>query len=93
MTQRIRKNDGKSIVLILPLQIGASSKDYRFEFRIASVERLPWKDYRPLKLIPPPPTKKTSVAWTDEITTAIVIVGMLGFVAFMVSLKKQPVSE
>jgi hypothetical protein len=93
VAQAIKKNVGKSIVLILPLQIGASSRDYRFEFRIASVKRVPWKSYRPPTPVPRPPAKKSSVGFADEITTAIVIVGMLGFVGFMVSLKKEPVSE
>jgi hypothetical protein len=93
MAKAIKKNVGKSIMLTLPLQIGSSSKEYRFEFRIISVKRILWKDYRPPKPIPPPPKKKTRIELTEQITTAIFIVGMLGFVAFMVSLKKQPVSE
>jgi hypothetical protein len=93
MAQTIEKNVGKSIVVILPLQFGAIAKEYRFEFRVVSVKRVLWKDYHPPKPIPPPPTKKTNAELEDEITTAFIVVGLLGFVAFLVSLKKQPVAE
>ncbi len=93
MAQAIQKNVGKSIVVIFPIQFGTTSKEYRFEFRIVSVKQILWRDFRPAKPIPPPPTKKTRIELADEITTAFIIVGLLGFAAFMISLKKTPVVE
>jgi hypothetical protein len=92
MAQTIEKNVGKSIVLNLPLQFGHRLQAYRFEFRIVSVKPILWRDYRPPTPVPPPP-KRTGSDLQDEITTAFIVVGLLGFVAFMVSLKKQPVAE
>lgn len=93
MAQTIQNNVGKSIVIILPLQFGNNTKAYRFEFHIVSVKQILWRDYKPPRPIPPPSPKKTSIELADEITTAFIIVGLLGFAAFMISLKKQPVTE
>ena len=93
MARTIQNNVGKSIVVLLPLQFGKTIKEYRFQFQIVSVKQILWRDYHPAKPIPQPPTKKTKIELADEVTTAFIIVGLLGFVAFMVSLKKTPVVE
>ena len=93
LAQAIQKNVGKSIVAILPIQFGVRFKEYRFEFRIVSVKQISWRDFHPTNPIPPPPTKKPRIELADEITAAFIIVGLLGFAAFMISLKKQPVTE
>ncbi len=93
MAQTIAGNVGKSIVLTLPLQFGATTKEYRFEFRIVSVKQILWSDYHPPKRNPPPPPKRTSAQVADQVTTAFIVVGILGFAAFMISLKKSPVVE
>jgi len=93
VAQNIQQNVGKHVVLIFPLLYGNNVREYRFEFSIVSVKRIPWRDARPAKPFPPPPTRKTRIELVDEITTAFIIVGMLGFVAFMISRKKEPVAE
>lgn len=93
IAKAIARNVGKPIVLILGLQAGSSQRDYKFEFRVSSVAEIQWKDYRPPKRNPPPQRQRSVVMLADEITAAFIIVGLLGFAAFMVSLKKQPVTE
>ncbi len=93
MADAIAKNVGKLLVLMLPLQFGSVRKEYRFEFKIVSVKRILWKNYRPPKRNPPPPPKQTHVQSADVVTSAIIIAGLLGFVAIMASLKKTPVAE
>jgi hypothetical protein len=93
MKGTIEKNVGKSLALILPLKFGSAPKEYRFQFRIVSVKPVLWRDYRPSLPVPPPPPRQTGADLEDEITTAFIVVGLLGFAAFMISLKKQPVAE
>lgn len=90
--RKISENVGKSVVLMLPLQFGNSMADYRFEFQVTAVRPIAWSDYRPPRRNPPG-SARTGISVGDEITTAFITVGLLGFVAFMVSLKKNPVSE
>ena len=85
-------NLGKNIVLMMRLQCGDSLVDYRYDFQVASVTEVAWNNYHPPKRNPPAVRRPEAVV-ADEITTAIVVVGMLGFIAFMVSLHKSPVSE
>jgi hypothetical protein len=89
----IMRNIGKSITFILPLKIGNSEKDYLFAFKVDTIRQVSWKDYQPPKRNPPPIPNKSKMPSTNEISTAIVIVGVLGFVAFLISLNKAPLSE
>ncbi len=90
--RKIAQNVGKEIVLLLPLQFGDIERDYRFDFRVVSVTPIAWSDYQPPRRTPPVQPKQP-LSMGDEITTAFISVGLLGFVAFMVSLKKDPVAE
>ena len=92
IAKKIARNVGKEIELVLPLQFGVAEKDYRFDFKIVSVTPIAWSDYRPPRRNPPVQPKQ-ALSVGDEITTAFISVGLLGFVAFMVSLKKDPVAE
>jgi hypothetical protein len=87
----IAANVGKALVLILPLQIGGREKKYRFEFRVITVKKIAWKNYRLPKRLPPIPQKSPSYA--PELIAAFIAVGVLGFVSFLVSLKKDPLAE
>ncbi len=91
--EAIEKNIGKSIVLNLPLEFGGRIVEYRFVFTVTSVKRIPWSDVRtPSRSVPPTP-KEGSAEIEDQVTTGFIVVGLLGFVIFMVSLKKEPVVE
>lgn len=93
MAKSITQSVGKEIAVGLPLLFGDSPLDYRFTFRVVSVRQILWRDYRQPKEIPPPPVRKVQVDLSDQITAAFIAVGILGFVAFMVSLRKTPVAE
>ena len=89
----IARNVGTSIVFMLPLQFGSVRREYRFEFKVVSVRQIAWKNYRPPKRNPPPLPKQPRIQNSDVVTSAIIIVGLLGFVGLMASLKKTPVAE
>ncbi len=84
---------GQRVSLILPLQFGSAEKDYRFDFEVAFVNRIAWKDYQPLQRIPPPPAPQQSQSSIDQMTAALIVVGVLGFAAYLITLKKNPPTE
>ncbi len=90
--KKIERNVGKEVVFMLSLQFGGRLTDYKFVFRVASVTPIAWRDYKPPRRNPPVQPKQ-GLSIGDEITTAFISVGLLGFVAFMVSLKKDPIAE
>jgi hypothetical protein len=53
---------------------------------------MPWKNYHPVKRIPEPPTLP-SHPLLDNVTTAILVVGVLGFSAYLITSKKNPPTE
>lgn len=89
----ILRSPGQTVTLVFPVQFGGIEKRYQFDFEIASVNRIPWKDYQPVKRIPPPPNPKRSPAVLDQVTTAVIVVGVLGFTAYLISVKKNPPTE
>jgi hypothetical protein len=89
----IMKNIGKSIVLVLPIQFGTAHKDYLFNFRVEAVHKIAWSDYRRPRRNPPPTPQRPKASVTDQVTTAIVAVGLLGFAAYIMTIKKDPLSE
>lgn len=89
----ILTNVGRTVELVLRLQFGNVQKDYRFGFQVASVREISWDDYRPPKRIALSPTKKIHAELGREFTTAFIVVGFLVFVVFMLSLRKEPVSQ
>ena len=93
LANAIMKNLGKSIKLVLPLRIGSEMKTYVFEFVVESVHQIAWNDYRPQRRKPPPIAKKPQKSVTDQVTIAIIAVGLLGFAAYAITLKKDPISE
>ncbi len=91
--KEIQQSIGRAISFILPLEAGGVNKTYHFEFQVVSVEHISWKNYHPVKREPPPPQKQEGLQYLDQVTTAIIAVGLLGFAAFVLSVKKSPPSE
>ena len=89
---KILKSVGKSITLLLPLQIGKVQKDYEFEFQVASVSKIQWQDYTPVRRVPQPPDPPKSHT-IEGVTAAVIVVGVLGFSAYMLTAKKNPAPE
>jgi hypothetical protein len=91
--QLILKNVGQRISLLLPMMFGSTTKNYKFDFQVDSVKRIPWKEYNPIKRIPPQPKPERAITALDNVTTAVIVVGVLGFSAYVLSLKKNPPAE
>ena len=87
--EAIKRQVGKTVLLTLPLMFGSSQKDYIFEFQVTSVTGLPWNKYQPPKRSPPPPQKDASFLALDQVTTGIIVAGLLGFSAFLLTLSKD----
>lgn len=93
LEESIQKSIGQQITFILPMTFGLTPKDYRFNFQIDTVKRIAWKDYIPTKRVPAPPNPEHAVIALDNVTTAVIMVGVLGFSAYVLSVKKSPPSE
>jgi len=93
LKETILKSAGKQVSLLLPVTFGTTDKNYEFYFQVDSVKRIPWKNYVPLKREPAPPHPKHGIIALDNVTTAIIVVGVLGFSAYVLSIKKNPPSE
>lgn len=89
----IQNSIGQRIGLLFPINFGSNEHTYEFDFVVDSVKRIPWKEYIPTKRIPSPPPPKKGILGLDNVTTAIVVVGILGFSAYIISMKKNPPSE
>jgi hypothetical protein len=93
LQESIMKSVGRRIGFLLPITFGSTAKNYEFEFQVDSVKRIPWKNYKPFQRIPEPPSPKHQVSGLDNVTTAIITVGILGFSAYVLSVKKSTPSE
>ena len=93
MREAIKKNIGQKISLMLPILFGSTVNNYRFDFQVDTVKQIAWKDYTPLKRIPAPPKSVHAGSALNNVTTAVIIVGFLGFSAYVLSLKKNPPAE
>jgi hypothetical protein len=93
LRELIKKNIGTRIGLLLPITFGSTAKNYEFDFQVDSVKQIQWKDYEPLQRIPAPPNPRRGVLGLDNVTTAVIVVGVLGFSAYVLSMKKNPPSE
>jgi hypothetical protein len=92
LREHIHHSVGQQVGLILPLAFGTAIKNYEFDFQIDSVKQLPWKDYHPVKRIPEPPVPPSHPV-LDNITTAIIVVGVLGLSTYLITSKKNPPTE
>jgi hypothetical protein len=93
LQKSIQKNVGQRISLLLPMMFGPTAKNYKFDFQVDSVKQIAWKDYVPITRVPAPPNPKHAVTALDNVTTAVIIVGVLGFSAYVLSIKKDPPVE
>ena len=93
LQESIEKRSGQLICLVLPIVFGSRVENYGFDFQVDSVKRIDWKDYVPTKREPAPPSPKHSLLVLDNVTTAVIMVGVLGFSAYLLSVKKSSPSE
>ena len=93
LQESIKKNVGQRINLMLPMMFGSAVRNYKFDFQVDSVKRIPWKDYVPVKRVPVAPNTKPAKTTLDHVTTAVIVVGVLGFSAYVLSIKKSPPIE
>lgn len=89
----IRGSVGKQVSVILPLTFGGREEIYEFAFRVTSVRTIAWRNYRPVTRIPAPPVLQKPAGPLDQVTVAIIALGVLGFVAFIVSVAKDTPRE
>jgi hypothetical protein len=93
LQESIMKSAGQRVGFSLPVMFGSAVKNYEFDFQIDSVNKILWKDYEPFQRIPAPPNPKRTLLGLDNVTTAVIAVGVLGFSAYVLSVKKNPPSE
>ena len=93
LQESIQKSAGERMSLMLPIIFGSTAKNYKFDFQVESVQRIAWKDYVPLKRVPAPPYPRHPATALDNVTTAVIVVGVLGFSAYVLSVKKSPPVE
>jgi hypothetical protein len=91
--ESINKSVGRQIGFLLPISFESKTKNYEFDFQVDSVKRISWKDYEPVQRIPAPQNTKHGIFGLDNVTTAVIVVGVLGFSAYVLSVKKNPPSE
>jgi hypothetical protein len=93
LRESILKSPGQTVTVLLPLTFGAVQKEYRFDFKIDTVRAIAWRDYKPMKRAPAPPNVARSSTTIDQLTAAVLTVGVLGFAAFLLTAKKSPPTE
>lgn len=94
MQNTITRMVGTTIELRLPIECGSGSRSYLFSFAVDSVMQIPWQEYRPASWIPPhPPVKGLRPAPEQQIAAVIIAGGFLGFLSYMMTMKKVPVVE
>lgn len=92
--KKILANVGSTVTLLLPIELGDQVRRYSFEFKVTKVDTLAWERYRrPNRPAPPTQVASVKMGEADKITTAIVVGGLLGFAAFLLTQKKAPPSE
>lgn len=89
----IRGSIGKQVSVILPLRFGQEELIYEFAFRVASVRAIAWRDFRPIERVPAPPFTNRESDKLDQVTVAVIVIGLLGFATFVLSQSKNPPSE
>ena len=93
LRESIVKSVGRQIGFLLPKSFGSTEKNYEFDFQVDTVKRISWKDYTPVQRVPAPQNPKHGIFGLDNVTTAVIVVGVLGFSAYALSVKKNPASE
>ena len=93
LRDKILSGVGQSVTLLLPLQFENGNRNYEFEFQVSAVDRIAWKDFQPVKRVPPPPEPQHGRMAITQLTTAVIAVGILGFSAYLLTRKKSPAPE
>ncbi len=94
MRNTIMRLVGSLIEIRLPIECGSDVRSYVFSFSVDSVRQIPWGNYRAASWIPvAPPVKGLRPTPKDNITAVIIAGGFLGFLRYMVTMKKVPVVE
>ena len=94
MRNTITQLAGSMIEIRLPIECGSDVRPYVFSFSIDSVRQISWSDYRPASWIPAaPPVKGLRPTPKDNLTAVIIASGFLGFLRYMMTVKKVPVIE
>ena len=88
--KQIAGNVGNRLALRMPIEIGGARTNYLFEFKIASVNRILWKNYHPSQRTPKELPKKLKPSTIDVAVAAIITAGVVGLAAIVVSAKKEP---
>lgn len=90
----IRGMVGRTIELTVPVRFDAEIATYRFVFSIDSVRPILWSEYRPPAWLPPaPPVQSLGPSSEDRVTTAVIVSGFAGFLRYIMTMKKSPVTE
>ena len=94
MKNTIMQLVGSTIEIRLPIEWGSEVRTYIFSFAVDSVYQISWSDYRPAPWIPaPPPAKSLRSTSNEYIAAAVIAVGFLGFLRYMMTLHKTPAVE
>jgi hypothetical protein len=88
--KQILESRGRTLSLVLPVEIGGAKVEYSFKFAVANVNRILWKHHHPPQRVPEEPIKKPVASKSDVITGAIITAGVLGFAAVILTAKKDP---
>jgi len=92
--QRMFAYKGSMMNLLLPVQVGDSVFSYTFQFRVQSVDSLGWDKYRkPRRPSPPMMPGKIKAESSYQLVTGIVVAGLLGVGAILMTQKKSPPVE
>ena len=93
LRESIQNSTGQRLSLMIPIIFGSTAKNYKFDFQVESVKRIAWKDYVPYKRVPAPPYSQHPATVMDNVTAAAIVVGVLGFSTYVLSMKKNPPTE
>jgi len=93
LKQSILQSVGRTVSLLLPMKFGQTTKKYRFEFAVASVNLLAWSSYVPAKRMLLPPSRPKQAVKPDYLTTGIIVAGVIGFSALILTRQKDPATE
>lgn len=85
---------GTHVEIVLPMEFGGEEKTYRFTFAVDSVRSISWSEGRfPERSPRGQGTPRINPSTNDQLTAAILVVGFLGFSAYMLTAKKNPPTE
>jgi hypothetical protein len=94
MQNTIMRQIGSSISLRLPIEFGSETKTYQFSFSVDAVKSITWENYRrPAWLPPEPPVQAVGPTSGDQIAAVVVVGSFLGFIRYVMTMKKNPVVE